>query len=615
MRYILLLIFTTQIHLFCQTDSPKREFRGIWITTLENIDWPSKKRLTPEEQTAEFINIISRLKKEKINAVFIQVRPACDAFYKSETEPWSEWLTGRQGKEPEPFYDPLKFIVKECHKRGIEIHAWFNPFRSVMNKQKSDVSGKHISKTHPGWNIEYGKYKWLDPGLPEVRDYITGVVLDVVRRYNVDGVHFDDYFYPEPIKNKKFHDERTFAKYSRGIKNSDMWRRDNINLFVKEVSDSIRNVRPGCSFGISPFGIWKNNGTDNSGSGSNGSESYYKTYADSKKWISEGWVDYLVPQLYWHIGNYIADYKKLADWWSKNSFDRNIYIGQAVYKIANDHNSEWRNGNQIPKQIKINRSTKNISGNVFFNTNTFLKNPLGLQDSLERDYYKYYAITPVIKGKSNSSPLAPVNGIYNISNGNTVLRWEKPGAVVGRDTAVYFVIYRFPQIDTVDISRSDRIADVVYATETSWMDTLAGEIKRPSPQNREHTSEYNYIVTSLDCYKNESNDVCRITVPSESQSRPTSTYYIYSNPDTLEVVRNDSTALIIIKLDKLTLVTLKIFDFYGKEIKELLHEYKKGGRYEFEFDHKNVKSSGYIVQMKTKGYYSSKRIYITGTSF
>jgi uncharacterized lipoprotein YddW (UPF0748 family) len=600
MRYIFILIIIFQIRIICQTESPKREFRGIWIATVENIDWPSKKYLSSVEQKREFINIIELLKKDKINAVFMQVRPSCDAFYKSDKEPWSEWLTGKQGKEPEPFYDPLKFAVEECHKRGIEIHAWFNPFRSVINLKSSNISSEHISRTHPGWNVEYGKYKWLNPGLADVRNYITGIVMDVVRRYNIDGVHFDDYFYPYPVKNNKFRDEKTFVKYSRGFKDIDLWRRNNINLFVKQVSDSIRKVRPGCMFGISPFGIWKNTISDNSGSDTKGSESFYKTYSDSKKWIMNGWVDYLVPQLYWHIGNASANYKILVDWWSKNSFGRNIYIGQAVYKIDNDHNEDWMKGDQILMQIKLNRSLNNISGNVFFNTNTFMKNPHGLQDSLENNYYKYYALSPVIKGRNQNAPLPPVNGTSHIVEGKTLLQWERPIIESSRDTAVYFVIYRYSGNEPVDISKSVNIADIVYCSETTWLDTLQGD----------GNYGFQYVVTSLDISKKESNDLCRIIIPPVSEIRTPGTNITFYNPNSLDVIRQKNNARIIIKLDKISIVTLKVFDFYGKEIKELLHEYKKGGQYEFEFDETDLRSKGYIVQMKTKGYYSSKRIYI-----
>ena len=598
MRYVLILIIIIQIKLISQTDSPKREFRGIWLATVENIDWPSKKYLSSEEQKTEFINIINRLKKDKINAVFMQIRPSSDAFYESEIEPWSEWLTGKQGKIPDPYYDPLKFIIEECHKRGIEIHAWFNPFRSVVNINTSDISRKHISKTHPGWNIEYGKYKWLNPGLPEVRNYVTDIVMDVVRRYNIDGVHFDDYFYPYPINNKRFRDERTFAKYSRGIKNPDVWRRDNINIFVKQVSDSIHKVKPGCLFGISPFGIWKNNSSDNSGSVTKGSESYYKTYSDSKKWIMEDWVDYLVPQLYWNIGNSFADYKTLAEWWNNNSSGRNIYIGQAIYKIANDYNSDWMKKDQLPMQIKLNRSLKNISGNVFFNTHTFLKNPLGFEDSVESNYYKSYALTPVIKGNEDKVPLPPINGTYSITDGSILIKWEKPIYTSSSDTSVYYAIYKFPDIENVDISKSERIADIVYASETCWRDTM---------------SEYNksgikYVITSLDNYKNESKDICRIIIPPGAEK---STQIIYSNPDSLEVIRQNGFAKIIVKLDKLSLVTLKVYDFYGNEIQQILYEYRSAGRYEYEFDEKNIKSRGYIIQMKTKGYCSSEKVYLS----
>ena len=589
MRYILLLLIIIQIRAAGQSGSPKREFRGTWIATVENIDWPSKKYLSSDNQKLELISILDRLKKDKINAVFIQIRPSCDAFYKSELEPWSEWLTGKQGKEPEPYYDPLNFIVKECHKRGIEIHAWLNPFRSVVNINTSDISKKHISKTHPDWVIEYGKYKWLNPGIPSVRDYVTNVVVDVVKRYNIDGIHFDDYFYPYPVKNKKFRDERTFEKYSRGIKILDEWRRDNINIFVKQISDSINKVNPGCIFGISPFGIWKNSSNDKFGSDTKGSESYYKTYSDSKKWIENGWIDYLVPQLYWDIGNPIADYKILAEWWNNNSYKVNMYIGQAVYKITDN--------NDILNQIRLNRSLKNISGNVFFNTNTFMKDPLGLEDSLKDDYYKNYAITPVIKSHSRNSPQAPINGSFSMSGGRTTIRWENTAIRNSQDTAEYFVIYKFPMLDTIDISRPDRVVDIVYGTESSWDDT-SGE---------DNKTGFNYVVTSLDNYKNESSDQCRILV---STSKVIESNIIYTNPNSLDVIRQNSILKIIIRLDKLSLVTLIVYDLNGKEIKQIMHEYHEAGQYEIEFEENIVKSKGYIVQLKTKGYYLSQRVYI-----
>ena len=598
---ILLLLFILSLNtpLLPQSTNPKREFRGIWIATVENIDWPSEKNLSSEQQKQEFIAIIDRLKKDKFNAVFVQIRPSCDAFYESSLEPWSEWLTGKQGRSPSPYYDPLKFIIEECHKRGIEIHAWFNPFRSVMNVNEISISPQHVSRLHPSWNITYGKYKWLNPGLPDVRDYVLKVVMDVVRRYPIDGFHFDDYFYPYQLKNKKFHDEKTFAQFSRGIRNLDDWRRDNINLFVKSVSDSINKVKPGLKFGISPFGIWKNKNNDPLGSQTNGSESFNTTYSDSRKWLNEGWIDYLVPQLYWHIGNSKADYRTLANWWNENSFGKNIYLGQSVYKIGSDKNIEWSNGSQIPAQINLNRRLSNIKGNVFFNTNSVIKNLLGIEDSLRNNYYKYFALTPNIKPNDKTTHPPPFNPYYQKVNGQILLNWQKQGKGVNNDTALYFVIYRFDENDKIDISHSDKIANVLYGTDTAWLDT----------QHVNNTHGLTYIITALDKSGNESNDLCRISVPPVSiAGNLIAGNMRTSNPNSLSV-NNDKTGLVIsVNLAASGFFTLTVYDLLGKEIKRLFYGYKKEGNYDFQFPVKDLNSKTIIVQLKTSGYYTSKKI-------
>jgi len=580
-----------------QSSTPKREFRGIWIATVENIDFPSNKYLSTEQQKKEFIAIIDRLKKDKFNSVFVQIRPSCDAFYESSFEPWSEWLTGKQGRSPSPFYDPLKFIIEECHKRGIAIHVWFNPFRSIMNIHQSSISPSHVSSRHPEWNITYGKYKWLNPGLPDVRDYVLKVVMDVVRRYTIDGVHFDDYFYPYQLKNKKFHDEKTFSQYSRSIKNLDDWRRDNINLFVKSVSDSIHKVKPGIQFGISPFGIWKNKRTDPAGSSTSGSESFSSTYADSRKWLQEGWVDYLVPQLYWHIGNKRADYKTLAEWWNDNSFGKNIYLGESVYKIGSDKNIEWSRGSQIPAQIRLNRSFINIKGNVFFNTNSVLKNPRGLEDSLRNNYYKYFALSPKIKANDKSIPKPPLNPGYQNVNGQILLNWQKQEITSNYDTASYFVIYRFEEHDKINITRSDKIANVLYGAETAWLDT----------QRVNNSQEVTYVITSLDQSGNESNDMCRISVPPVSiTGNLIAGNMTTSNPNSLSVTRDNTGLLISVHLAASGFFTLTIYNNLGKEIKRIFYGYKKEGNYQFEFLPKQMNLKTIIIQFKTDGYYSSK---------
>jgi uncharacterized lipoprotein YddW (UPF0748 family) len=586
-------------NLFSQSISPKREFRGVWIATVENIDFPSNKYLSTEQQKKEFIAIIDRLKKDKFNAVFVQIRPSADAFYESSIEPWSEWLTGRQGRSPSPYYDPLKFMIDESHRRGLEIHAWFNPFRSVMNVSQSSISPQHVSRRHPDWNITYGKYKWLNPGLPEVRSYVLKVVMDAVRRYPIDGVHFDDYFYPYPIKNKKFRDDNTFSRYSRGFRNLDDWRRDNINLFVKGVSDSINKIKPDLKFGISPFGIWKNKSSDPLGSLTNGSESFNTTYADSRKWLKEGWVDYLVPQVYWHIGNIRADYKTLTDWWNDNSFGKNIYIGESVYKIGSDKNIQWSGGFEIPAQIKLNRRLNNIKGNVFFNTTSVINNPYGLEDSLRNNYYKYFALPPKVKANDQSTPPPPISPSYQKVNGHIQLNWQKQGKGISGDTPSYFVVYRFAEHDRIDISQSDKIVDLLYGTETRWIDT--------QPVNK--PDGITYIITALDRSGNESNDMCRISVPPLYIAGNLINGNMASyNPYSLSVNNKKNGLAVSVNLASSCFFTLTGYDQSGKEIKRLFYGYKKQGNYQFEFPLSDLNSKTIIVQLKTDGYYTSKKI-------
>jgi uncharacterized lipoprotein YddW (UPF0748 family) len=594
-----LLIILLNDSLLPQFLNPKREFRGIWIATVENIDFPSNKFLSSEKQKKEFLSIIDRLKNNKFNAVFVQIRPSCDAFYESSLEPWSEWLSGKQGRSPSPDYDPLKFIIEECHKRGIEIHAWFNPFRSVLNVNTSSISPQHVSQRHPEWNVDYGNYKWLNPGIPAVREYVLRVIMDVVRRYHIDGVHFDDYFYPYKVKNRKFNDEKSFIQFSRGIRNLNDWRRDNINLFVKSISDSIHKFKPGLKFGISPFGIWKNKSSDPVGSKTNGTESFNTTFSDSRKWLKEGWIDYLVPQVYWHIGNVRADYKILADWWNDNSFGKNIYLGESIYRLESDKHIAWSSASQIPNQIILNRRLNNIKGNVFFNTSSLLKNPLGLEDSLRNNYYKYFALTPQINSNVGSILQPPFNPACQNLNGQILLNWLKQGNNLSTDTALYFVIYRFGKHDQIDISHNDKIADVIYATETRWVDT----------QHAANTQGITYVITSLDKSGNESNDLCRITIPPVSiAGKLVDGKMSTSNPNSISINNNKNSVVISVHLAASGFITLNMYDVLGNKIKRLFYGYKKEGHYQLEFPANNLNSKTIIVQLKTSAYYSSKKL-------
>ncbi len=308
--------------------SPTREFRGVWIASVANIDWPSRPKLTASQQQAELIAMLDRAVTLNLNAVILQVRPAADALYASPYEPWSEFLTGEMGKPPTPAYDPLTFAVEEAHKRGLELHAWFNPYRAHHPQSKSPISAKHVSKLHPQWVKKYGKYLWLDPGEAEVQDYTLSVIMDVVKRYDIDAVHLDDYFYPYPERDGEkrvidFPDTPSWQKYlqSGGTLNRDDWRRENINTLVQQLYQAIKQEKPWVKFGISPFGIWRPGYPTQTKSIDGGSvfDAYKQIYADSRQWLVKGWLDYLAPQLYWKIEKTQQSYPVLLNWWIKQN--------------------------------------------------------------------------------------------------------------------------------------------------------------------------------------------------------------------------------------------------------------------------------------------------------
>lgn len=387
-----------------QQSPPKHEFRAVWIATVENIDWPSKKGLPVEQQKAEFIKILDMHQQNGMNAIVMQIRPVADAFYPSTLEPWSEYLTGKQGLPPSPYYDPLQFMLYETHKRGMEFHAWFNPYRAVFNVSQSSVSPSHITRIKKDWAVTYGKFKWFDPALPEVREHVARVIRDVVSRYDIDAVHFDDYFYPYKIDGKDFPDAASYKKYSNGMNKAD-WRRSNVDSIIKLLSETIKATNPRVKFGISPFGIWRNKKQDPDGSNTNGSTNYDDLYADIRLWLQKGWIDYVTPQLYWQIGHKLADYTELLDWWSNNTYGKQLYIGQAIYRY---NDAGWKNANELPRQIRMLRETPNVHGSVYFSSKTFNVNPFGWNDSLRNNYYRVPAIIPPMKWVDSIAPAKPL---------------------------------------------------------------------------------------------------------------------------------------------------------------------------------------------------------------
>ncbi len=355
-------------------DPKKIEFRAVWIATINNIDWPSKPNLSVDEQKREFLQLLNTFEKFNLNVVILQVRAASDAFYQSKTEPWSLFLTGKQGKAPEPFYDPLAWAVEMCHQRGMELHAWFNPFR-VRNVGHYTLDPTSFASKNPDYVKEYDKKLFLDPGYPEVRSHVVQVITEVAQNYDIDAIILDDYFYPYPVQGKKFGDEKSFLKYGQAFypKKIKEWRRENINNFVSSLSIAIHTIKPTIKFGISPFGIWRNKSVDpNGSSGLIGTSSYDDLYADVRKWLMNGWLDYVIPQLYWEKGNHFGDFTSLVQWWSENSYGKPLYIGQALFKSTAVKNG-WILPDELNNQINFLRKNDKVKGFAFYSASNIGK--------------------------------------------------------------------------------------------------------------------------------------------------------------------------------------------------------------------------------------------------
>lgn len=525
--YLVVALFIVQsITISAQDVNPKREFRAAWVATVINLDWPTSPFITTENQKQQLIDILDGLKETGINAIIFQIRTECDALYNSPYEPWSYWLTGNQGSAPNPYYDPLEFAVEEAHKRGLEIHAWFNPYRAVREVGNYSISSQHVTVENPDWVLTFGNLKILNPGLQAVRDYNVQIIMDVVNRYDIDGVHFDDYFYPySGISNQ---DNSTFQTEPRGFTNIGDWRRDNVNIFVKAVHDSINAVKPWVKFGISPFGIWKNGVP----SGITGLDAYSTLYADAIAWLQQQSVDYLTPQLYWPHGGG-QDYGKLMPWWADSvaAHDRHFYPGQAAYRIPN-----WSSESEMPRQIRANRNNPKTLGSVFFRALVgVLDNPKGFADSLKNDLYKNPALLPVMDWKDQVSPNTPSNLRYAKLSGvrGDGLIWNTPTEAADGDTAFMYAVYKFdsPSVQESDLEISTNLNNVVGTTYSALK------------TNEDVTAQSYFAITTLDRNYNESSMSEVIPVQVQTPEKPL-TYspvdLAVNQKDTIEFIWEDT---------------------------------------------------------------------------
>ena len=492
----------------CATDPavPKRQLRADWIASVVNIDWPSAPGLTPDQQRTELVTLLDEAVDRRLNAVVLQVRPTADTFWPSSREPWSRYLTGTPGQDPG--YDPMAFAVRAAHARGLELHAWFNPYRVSMGTDRSALAPGSPAAEHPDWVVAYGGKLYYDPGLPQVRALTTDVILEVVRRYDIDGVHFDDYFYPYPSGGQDFPDDATFAAHGDDFPDTTEgradWRRHNTDLLIEGLDRRIHAAKPWVQFGVSPFAVWRNQGTDPEGSATTaGAETYDDLYADTRRWVREEWVDYIAPQVYWNIGFAPADYAVLVPWWSDQvrGTDVDLYIGQATYKVGTStQDPAWDDPQEMSRHLTFNRDHPEVDGDIYFSAVQVRANRLSHMDLVQREHYRRPALLPVTADVPGTRP-GRVRALRAHQRRDRVrLTWRAPA----RGGATAYAVYRVPGkgADRCDLADASHLRAVV----------TGGRFVDRSPRAGRST----YVVTALDRAHRESR---RAQVRTEGRDR------------------------------------------------------------------------------------------------
>ncbi len=489
----------------CPTDpaAPQRQLRAEWVASVANIDWPTRPGLAPAEQKGELAGILDRARAHGLNAVVLQVRPTADTFWPSKVEPWSTYLTGTPGADPG--YDPLRFAVRAAHRRGLELHAWFNPYRVSMGTDRAALAPDSPAALHPDWVKAYGGKLYYDPGLPQVRRLTQRVILEAVRRYDVDGVHFDDYFYPYPVAGETFDDDATFAAHGAGFPDTAEgradWRRHNNDLLVRGLDRRIHALKPWVSFGVSPFAVWRNAGTDPEGSATTaGAQTYDDLYADTRKWVRRGWLDYIAPQVYWNIGFAAADYAVLVPWWSDQVRGTGVrlYVGQATYKVGTStQDPAWDDPAELSRHLTFNRDHPEVDGDIYFSAKDVDADRLGHYEILQAEHYAHPALLPVSRGVPGRAPEAVAALRATRRDDGTVrLRW--------RGDAASYAVYR---LDGRGPTRC-LTADATHLVATVRGRAASGQVY----VDREAGARATYVVTALDRAHRESRPR-RVTTP------------------------------------------------------------------------------------------------------
>ncbi len=479
-----------------KAELPKREFRGAWLHIVGNKIIPT---MSTDEVKQMFINALDSLQLTGCNAVIFQVRPTADAFYKSDIEPWSRYLTGEQGVAPKPYWDPLEFMIEESHKRGMELHAWCNPYRVTLDETE-ELCNNHLYFKNKKIFVKHGKQLYFNPGEPESREHTVKVIADIVSRYDIDAIHFDDYFYPYPIKGEEFDDEAAFQKYgpSQGFSKPEQkgdWRRYNVTLLIKELNSKIKSIKPWVRFGISPFGIHRNkkDTPDGSGSDTDGLSNYEQLFADVPLWMEKGYIDYNVPQIYWKIGHPKADYEVLVKWWNKNTSKGQLYIGQSIstFKEKDLKNPKTT---QMARKMQLVRELPNIDGNVWWPGWSIARNSHKIADSLNVKYQRYPALVPAYKELDSTPPAA----LDNVHKEGRLIKWSQSKAQASdpMQKALFYVVYCFPKGIDANVSNMKNPKYIMKITDESVYNVIE--------ENRRHGAGCKYFVTVIDRCWNES---------------------------------------------------------------------------------------------------------------
>lgn len=448
---LLMLILLGCNHLNAQkrASEPAKEMRGVWIASIANIDWPSKPGLSINALKQETSQILDHLKQLGINCIFLQVRPSADALYASALEPWAACLTGLQGVAPPQNFDPLSFWIEQSHQRGMELHAWINPFRAT-SKAAEVTAPNHIRQTHPEWMVKFNDKLFLNPGIPAARDHLQLIVADLVTRYDIDGLHLDDYFYPYPSKNEQFNDQDAFAAYNPGAAPLDDWRRNNIDQFIQQTQLTISKLKPWVMFGVSPFGVWRNQSGHPQGSATTaGTTAFDHLFADVKKWTEKKWIDYVIPQIYWETTHPSANFVTLTQWWNAlPGCDK--FVGHALYKI-DQGNKTWGDPKEMNRQMEEVRKNKNLKGSVFFSYNHFKRDLNGFQDELRQKWYSTPVRTPFEpKGTRNQTE------VTKLKQKKHRLYWHTNG----KDPVRFYAVYSTPAKNKNRKSQPPRLIEI-----------------------------------------------------------------------------------------------------------------------------------------------------------